>query len=64
MKRTIGDQIRDRKIERGAKALREHQMAGRFTVEWDKVPKGQRKKWIDAATVVLDAADTLDPPKS
>lgn len=64
MKRTIGDQIRDRKIERGAKALREHQMAGRFTVEWEKVPKSQRKKWIEAATAVLEAAETIDPASS
>ena len=44
-----------------AKALREYQMAGRMTVEWDKVPKGQRKKWHDLADVALNAADLANP---
>ena len=53
----IGEMIRQNKIDRGAKALRAHQMGGRFTVEWDRLPKGQKRKWIEAAAIVLDAAD-------
>jgi hypothetical protein len=54
---TIGDLIRANQIERGAKALREHQMAGRITLSWANVPRSQKKKWLEAAAVVIDAAD-------
>ena len=43
-------------IDRGAKALRDHQMAGRFTVDWENVPQGQKKKWLRASQAVLEAA--------
>ena len=42
--------------ERVAKALREYQMSERKLIEWDRVPKGQRKKWYDLADVALNAA--------
>lgn len=44
-----------RAIEIAAKALREHDMAGRITVEWDCVPNGQRKKWRKKAEVIFSA---------
>lgn len=43
-------------IFRGAWALREHQMVGRFTRDFDEIPRGQQRKWLDAAEVVLRAA--------
>jgi hypothetical protein len=43
-------------IDRGAKALRERQMAGRITRAWDAVPKSEQKKWRGHAEVVLRAA--------
>lgn len=46
----------DAEIDRGAKALREHQMAGRITRAWETVPKSDQKKWRDHARVVLLAA--------
>lgn len=49
--------ITEAQIDAGAHALREHQMAGRMTVEWERVPKGQKRKWIVAATAVLEAAE-------
>lgn len=48
--------IRDEAIDAGAKALREHDMAGRITVEWERLPTSQKRKWWKKATVVLDAA--------
>lgn len=44
-----------RAIEIGAKALREHDMAGRVTVEWDRIPNGQKKKWRKKAEAALSA---------
>jgi sensor domain CHASE-containing protein len=43
-------------IDRGAKALRERQMAGRITRAWDTVPKSEQKKWRGHAEAVLRAA--------
>jgi hypothetical protein len=54
--KTVGDLIFDEQVERGAAALRAHQMAGRFTVSWENIPKGQKKKWITAAAIVLTAS--------
>lgn len=51
-----GKAMTPEQIEAAAKALREYQMQGRITVEWDRVPKGQRKKWIDLASVAINAA--------
>ncbi len=58
--KNIGEMIRDMKIERGAKALRQHQMSGRFTKEWDELPKGKKRKWIEAVTIIFDAAENID----
>lgn len=43
-------------IDRGAKALRERQMAGRITRAWDTVPKSEQRKWREHAEAVLRAA--------
>lgn len=43
-------------IDRGAKVLRERQMAGQITREWAIVPKSQKRKWLDHAEAVLIAA--------
>ncbi len=47
---------REDEIDRGAKALRERQMAGRITRPWDTVPKSEQKKWREHAEAVLRAA--------
>ena len=46
----------DAEIDRGAKALRERQMAGRITRPWEIVPKSEQKKWREHAETVLRAA--------
>lgn len=51
------DPIQEARIDRAARALREHSMSGRFTVPWGKLPRSQKKKWIVAATLALNAAD-------
>jgi hypothetical protein len=43
-------------IDRGAKALRKRQMAGRVTRHWKSVPKSERQKWRKYAKAVLCAA--------
>lgn len=55
--KTLGEVLRDDAIDRGAAALRAHQMKGRMTVEWSRLPVSQKKKWLIAARVVLDAAE-------
>jgi len=60
----ISEIIRENRIDRAAKAIREHQMAGRFTVEWERLPKGQKRKWIEVATKAIDAADTIPPSEA
>ena len=47
---------KDREVEAGAKALREHQMKGRITREWEKLPNSDRKKWLEHSRIVLTAA--------
>lgn len=44
-------------IDAGAKALREHDMAGRFTREWDQVPNSDKRKWREKASVVIAAVN-------
>ena len=43
-------------IDRGAKALRERQMAGKISRAWDTLPKSDRKKWLEHSEAVLRAA--------
>ena len=43
-------------IDDVASALRSHDTVGRFTVEWERVPNGQKKKWREKAVVALRAA--------
>lgn len=43
-------------IEAAAQALREHDMKGRITLPWEKVPKSQRRKWLEKASVALTAS--------
>ena len=43
----------EEQIDAGAKALREHDMKGRITRPWDQVPKSDKKKWREKASVVL-----------
>lgn len=43
----------------GGKALRERQMAGRITRDWDAVPKSERRKWVDTAREVIRAARAI-----
>jgi len=52
--------ISQRAVEAAARALRERDMAGRITVSWDRVPKVQKKKWIDRGEVALTAALAVD----
>ena len=58
-KSTIGDLLETQKIEAMAAAIREHQMAGRFTNSWDKLPNSQKKKWIAVAKAAWDAANKV-----
>lgn len=46
----------EQEIDRGAKALRERQMAGRITRKWDAVGNSEKKKWREHAEAVLRAA--------
>lgn len=48
--------ITEEMIEAGGKALRERQMNGKITRDWEKLPKGDKKKWRDHAETVLRAA--------
>jgi hypothetical protein len=43
--------------DRVAKALREYQMSGRILIEWARVTKSAKKKWLDLADVALNAAN-------
>ncbi len=52
---------RDEAIDAVAKALREHDMKGRITVDWDRVPNGQKKKWWAKSAVALDALKWVAP---
>lgn len=45
-----------REVENAADALRRHEMKGRITLPWEKISVAQRRKWIEKAKVVLDAA--------
>ncbi len=45
-----------------AKALREHQMAGRITREWGQVPNSDKRKWLDLADVAIDAFKNFGAP--
>lgn len=59
---TNGELITMDRIGRMAEAIRAHQMKGRFTVPWEKLPKGQKAKWIAVATVAWDAAFPTEQP--
>ena len=48
--------ITEEMIENGAAALRERQMAGRITRQWDELPKSDKRKWLTHAEAVLRAA--------
>lgn len=48
-------------IEAAAKALREHEMKGRITVPWDRVPKSQKAKWLEKASIVAAALHRTEP---
>jgi len=50
------DGITREQIEAGARALRERQTGGKVTRPWDKLPNGDKKKWIDHAVCVLAVA--------
>lgn len=50
----------ERAVEAAAKALRERDMAGRITVPWGKIQKGQKKKWIERGQAALTAALAVD----
>jgi hypothetical protein len=49
--------ITEHMIDKAANALRDIQMKGRITIPWDAVPKSQKKKWLQTAKVVLEAAN-------
>lgn len=49
-------EISQKKIDAGAKALREHDMKGRITRPWENLPKSDAKKWREKAYTVLLAA--------
>ena len=46
----------DEMIERGARALRERQMAGRITRDWSALSAADKRKWLDHSKAVLRAA--------
>ncbi len=50
------------RLDAGAKALRELDMAGKLTVPWDRVPKAKKRKWWAKASVVLEAAKAVVEP--
>lgn len=50
----------DGEIDRGGKALRERQMGGKITRDWDDLPKSDKRKWLEHAEAVLRAA-IIDP---
>lgn len=55
------------KIEAGAKALRELELAGRRTFggylkEWERVSNGVKIKWRKIALVLLKATPKVDAP--
>ena len=43
-------------IDRGAEALRDRMQGGKKLTDWEKLPSSRKKKWIEYATVVLNAA--------
>jgi hypothetical protein len=55
--------INSQKLDAGAKALREFEMAGKITRDWADIPKAQKRKWWAKAQIVLDAADRIASPK-
>ncbi len=48
------------RIDAAAKALREHDMAGRITRQWADVPNSDKRKWVEKAIVALNAAAKVD----
>lgn len=46
----------DEQVDRAAKALRAHDMAGRITRAWEELPPGDSKKWRIKARIALTAA--------
>lgn len=48
-------------VERAADALRLHEMKGRVTLTWDRISAAQKRRWLEKAKIVLDAAS---PPGS
>lgn len=46
-----------KQIERGADALRRHEMSGRKLNDWNSISAAQRKKWIEKAKVVMEGFD-------
>lgn len=49
------------RLDAGAKALREYEMAGKITREWADIPNPQKRKWWAKAQIVLDAAAKAQP---
>ncbi len=48
------------RIDAAAKALREHDMAGRITRKWADLPNSDKRKWAEKAIVALNAAAKVD----
>jgi hypothetical protein len=44
------------RVDAGARALRDHEMSGRITRDWDKLPDYDKKKWRIKSALVLIAA--------
>lgn len=55
MTHKIGNGLR---LDAGAKALREFEMSGKITRNWDDIPNAQKRKWWAKAQIVLDAAES------
>ncbi|HSC55781.1 MAG TPA: hypothetical protein VLC51_01185 [Nitrospira sp.] len=46
---------RSEAIDKAADALRSLEMAGHITVDWERVPKAQKRKWWAKSAVMLEA---------
>lgn len=45
------------KVECGADALRRFEQGGRLIREWKDLPAATKKKWVEKASVVLEAVE-------
>lgn len=50
------EEITEAMVDRAAKVLRETTQAGKRLNEWSDLPRSAKKKWLNLAHTVLDAA--------